>query len=122
MSQAPDPREHDRRGFLKLLAASLTVLPVAAAAQAPSPPTTPPSTPSSPPAATPAPAAATGPEHSTNEGRLLTEVLRARYPDRFSEAQWTSITTDFDGDLSGSKRLRAMKLANGDEPDVTFRA
>ena len=117
MSQAPDPREHDRRGFLKLVAVSLAALPVAAQAQAPATPATPPA---SAPAATPATPAA--PEHSTNEGRLLTEVLRARYPDRFTEAQWTSITTDFDGDLSGSKRLRAMKLANGDEPDVTFRA
>jgi hypothetical protein len=49
-------------------------------------------------------------------------VLRARYPDRFNETQWGSIATDFDGDLSGGKRLRGMKLANGDEPDVTFRA
>lgn len=121
MSHAPDPREHDRRGFLKLVAASLTVLPVAARAQSPSPPATPPaSTPGTTPAT--APAAPAAPEHSTNEGRLLTEVLRARYPDRFTEAQWTSIITDFDGDLSGSKRLRAMKLTNGDEPDATFRA
>src|SRR5262245_10283025 len=120
MSQAPDPREHDRRGFLKLLAASLTVLPVASQAQAPGAPATPPS--STPPTPAATPAAPAGPEHSTNEGRLLTEVLRARYPDRFTETQWTSITTDFDGDLSGSKRLRGMKLTNGDEPDITFRA
>jgi hypothetical protein len=49
-------------------------------------------------------------------------VLRSRYPDRFTEAQWTKIASDFDGQLAGSKRLRAMKLTNGDEPDVTFRA
>ena len=42
-------------------------------------------------------------------------------PDRFDEKQWASISSDFDGDLSGGKRLRAMKLANGDEPDATFR-
>jgi len=49
-------------------------------------------------------------------------VLRARYPDRFTETQWESIASDFDGDLAGAKRLRAIKLTNGDEPDVTFRA
>jgi hypothetical protein len=49
-------------------------------------------------------------------------VLRSRYPDRFNETQWASIASDFDADLAGGKRLRAMKLTNGDEPDVTFRA
>jgi hypothetical protein len=115
MSQGPSPREQDRRGFLKLLATAITVLPAAARAQAP--------TPAQPaPPATPAPAAPAAPEHSSGEARLLTEVLRARYPDRFNETQWGSIATDFDGDLAGSKRLRAMKLTNGDEPDITFRA
>jgi hypothetical protein len=61
------------------------------------------------------------PEHSGSEARLLTEVLRTRYPDRFTDAQWTSIVGDFDGDLASGKRLRAVKLANGDEPDFTFR-
>lgn len=119
MSQAPSPRERDRRGFLKMIATAATLLPAAARAQAPTP-ATPPATPPTPAPATPA--APAGPEHSTGEARLLTEVLRARYPDRFDEKQWTSIASDFDGDLAGSKRLRAMKLTNGDEPDVTFRA
>ena len=117
MSQAPSPRDQDRRGFLKILATAITALPAVARAQAPAP-STPPATPA--PAA--APAAPAGPEHSSGEARLLTEVLRARYPDRFNETQWGSIASDFDGDLAGSKRLRAMKLTNGDEPDVTFRA
>jgi hypothetical protein len=117
MSQAPSPRERDRRGFLKMVAAAATLLPAAARAQAPAPSTTPAQPAPTPPAAAPA-----APEHSTSEARLLTEVLRARYPDRFTEAQWTSIASDFDGDLAGGKRLHAMKLTNGDEPDVTFRA
>jgi hypothetical protein len=116
MSQAPSPREHDRRGFLKLVAAAATILPAAARAQAPTPP------PAQPTPAAATPAAPAGPEHSTGEARLLTEVLRARYPDRFNETQWASIASDFDGDLAGSKRLRATKLTNADEPDVTFRA
>jgi len=117
MSQASRPREPDRRGFLKLVATAVAALPVAASAQTPTPPA-PPAQPAPAPATPAAPAA---PEHSTNEARLLTEVLRARYPDRFDEKQWESIASDFDGDLSGGKRLRAMKLANGDEPDFTFR-
>ena len=119
MSESPSPRERDRRGFLKMVAAAATLLPATARAQAPAA-TPPPATPPQPAPATPA--APAGPEHSTGEARLLTEVLRVRYPDRFNETQWTSIATDFDGDLAGSKRLRAMKLTNGDEPDVTFRA
>lgn len=111
MSETPAPREFDRRGFLQLVVAgSLASVPAAALAQ-----TSP--APATPPAATP-PAA---PEHTGSEARLLTEVLRTRYPDRLSEAQWGSIVTDFDGDLGGAKRLRAVKLANGDEPDFTFR-
>jgi len=115
MSHEAVPREHDRRAFLMLLATAFTAVPAVVHAQAP-----PAATPASPPA-TPAPAAPAGPEHSTNEARLLTEVLRSRYPDRFDEKQWSSIAKDFDDDLAGSKRLRAMKLANGDEPDFTFR-
>jgi hypothetical protein len=87
----------------------VTALPAVAAAQ-----TAPAATPAAP--ATPAP-----PEHSGSEARLLTEVLRARYPDRFKEEQWASIVNDMDGRLAGAKRLRATKLANGDEPDSTFR-
>ena len=129
MSDSAAPRAFDRRGFLQLIAGAVTALPAAAAAQTPPAPITPPA-PTTPPGTTTPPASATppatpaapaGPEHSGNEARLLAEVLRARYPDRFTDAQWTSIVGDFDGDLGASKRLRATKLANSDEPDTTFR-
>ena len=55
------------------------------------------------------------------EARLLTEVLRTRHPDRLTEAQWASVVSDFDGDVASGRRLRAVKLANGDEPDFIFR-
>jgi hypothetical protein len=112
MSEPSAPRAFDRRGFLQLIAGAVTALPAVAAAQTSPAPATPPA----PAASAPAP-----PEHSGNEARLLTEVLRARYPDRFKEEQWASIVTDIDGDLGGAKRLRATKLTNGDEPDSTFR-
>ena len=113
MSATEPQRAFDRRGFLQLLAGGFAALPAVAAAQ---------TTPASPTPPAAAPAAPAAPEHSGNEARLLTEVLRARYPDRFTDAQWTSIIGDFDGDLGGSKRLRGFKLKNGDEPDITFRA
>ena len=112
MSDPSPPRAFDRRGFLQFMAGAVTALPAAAAAQTSPAPAT---------AATPAaPTAPAAPEHTGSEARSLTEVLRARYPDRFTEAQWGSITSDFDGDLGGAKRLRATKLANADEPDTTF--
>ena len=114
MKASSERRPLGRRGFLQLVAGALAALPGAAAAQTPAAPAAPaaPATPPTPPAA---------PEHSGNEARLLTEVLRSRYPDRFTEAQWGSVVTDFDGDLGAGKRLRAVKLKNADEPDFTFR-
>jgi hypothetical protein len=110
MNATPGRRGFGRRGFLQLLAGAIAALP--ASAQVPTPP-----------AATPAPATPPAPPaHSGGEARLLTEVLRSRYPDRFAEAQWSGVVTDFDGDLGAGKRLRAVKLRNADEPDFTFRA
>lgn len=111
-SGSPEPRALDRRGFLQLLVGTLASVPAAAVAQ---------TAPTTPTATTPAPTPPAAPEHTGGEARLLTEVLRTRYPDRLSEAQWGSIVTDFDGDLGGAKRLRATKLKNADEPDFTFR-
>jgi len=109
MNASQPPRIVARRGFLQLLLTA-AAWPATALAQA---------TPASTTTATPSAPAA--PEHSGSEARLLTEGLRTRYPDRFTDAQWSSIVGDFDGDLASGKRLRAVKLANGDEPDFTFR-
>ena len=112
MSDPSSLRALDRRGFLQTLAAALAAIPTAAVAQ-----TAAPGVP-----ATPAPPTApVAPEHTGSEARLLTEVLRERFPERFSEAQWGSIVGDFDGDLAAGKRLRAVKLKNSDEPDFMFK-
>lgn len=112
MSDPSSLRALDRRGFLQTLAAALAAIPTAAVAEtaAPGVPATP-ATPTAPVA----------PEHTGSEARLLTEVLRERFPERFSEAQWGSIVGDFDGDLAAGKRLRALKLKNSDEPDFMFK-
>lgn len=109
MSASHPTRVFARRGFLQMLAA-VAAWPATALAQSAAPAANPPAPP--PPAT---------PEHSGPEARLLTEVLRSRYPDRFTDAQWTSIVGDFEGDLASGRRLRSVKLANHDEPDFIFR-
>ena len=120
-SHEAEARSVDRREFLKRVAAAgaATLIPSLAAAQSAAPPAPP-----APPASTaaPAPLPPATPEGSSADARALTEILRRRWPDRFTEAQWDSITGDFDGDIAAGKRLRSAKLANGDEPDFTFRA
>ena len=64
-------------------------------------------------------AAAKGP---SEEAQALAEAFRRRYPVRLNAEELKSVTRDFDGDIQGIKRLREMKLANSDEPDVTFHA
>lgn len=118
MSDPSSPRSLDRRGFLQTLAAALAAIPTVAVAQTAVPGMT--SAPAAP-VAPAAPAAPAAPEHTGSEARLLTEVLRERFPERFSEAQWGSIVGDFDGDLAAGKRLRAVKLKNSDEPDFMFK-
>jgi hypothetical protein len=67
-------------------------------------------------------AAAAANKAPSAEAKALANVLRERYPDRLTPEELQSITKDFDGDLQGMKRLRETKLANSDEPDVTFHA
>lgn len=121
MSDPPDPRALDRRGFLRLVAVAgaAAALPAVARAQAPTPP---PSTPpAAPPAASTAPATPEAPKPPSEDARALAGILDRRYPGRFTPEQLAGFAKDFDGDLALSKRLRATKLANGDEPDFVFR-
>ncbi len=112
MSDSNGPRAIDRREFMQLLGAAgiASMLPVASAAlaQSPTPSTAVPTTP-------------TAPAAPSEDARALTAILKRRYPDRFSDAQWESIARDFEGDLSLGKRLRGVKLKNSDEPDSIFK-
>ena len=115
MSQAHDPHGVDRRGFLKLVGAAglaSTLSPVAAAlAQS-----------STPAAAPAAPATPAKPEGPSEEALALVGILRKRYGGRLTDAQWADVASGVDNGLAGGKRLHASALANGDEPDFTFRA
>ena len=77
-------------------------------------PVTPPSPPASP---SPAP----GSEVSA-EARALAEVVKQRYGANLSPQELEAITKDLEGDLKAIQRLRESKLANADEPDITFKA
>ncbi|MFN8587191.1 MAG: twin-arginine translocation signal domain-containing protein [Candidatus Eisenbacteria bacterium] len=128
MSQTPEAPDPARRDFLKLVTAAgvAAALPQAAAALAQTPPAA-----GKPAAGTPPPAtggaapAPTTPETSapaiSDDARALAAVLRRRVKAQLTDAQWDSIARDFDGDLAMGKRLRAVKFANGDEPDSTFK-
>jgi len=77
---------------------------------------------SSPPAPPSPPAGETAPAEISAEARALGEVVRHRYGEHLSGDDLQAITRDLNGDLRGMKRLREVKLANADEPDMTFHA
>ena len=128
MSQSPDAPDHARREFLKLAGAAAIAAALPPASQAFAQATPAPKKPAAttPPAATQTPAPATtapaAPAPPSQDALALAGVLRRRVKAQLTDAQWESIARDFDGDLAIGKRLRALGLANGDEPDITFKA
>ena len=122
MSELPTP---DRRRFLRtvgLAGLSSTLMPAALSmAQTPAPDAKPPV---SPPVKAPAPAdtsAAARKEPISEDAKALAEIIRRRYGKFLNDEHIASIADDFDGDLKALPRLHATQLANGDEPDFTFR-
>ena len=77
---------------------------------------------SSVPAAPPADTAAARPPEISEEAKAMAEVVRARYGEHLSPEDLAAITRDLDGDIRAAQRLRDVKLANSDEPDLTFHA
>ena len=74
------------------------------------------------PVAAPADTTAAANKGPSDEAKALAEALNQRYPGKLTAEDLASVTKDLDGDLMGMKRLRETKLANADEPDVTFHA
>ena len=119
----PRRSKTDRREFLKRVGlagfSSVFVAPALSGAQVPAPAAAP------VPAVSPAPAdtakAAALPEVG-EDARALAGIIGRRYGPHLSKEQLESIARDFDGDLKALKRMREVKLGNGDEPDFTFRA
>jgi hypothetical protein len=117
----------DRRRFLKTVGlagiSSALVAPALSGATAPAPPAS--AAPPAPGALPPAPAdtaLAAAPAEVGEEARVLAGLIERRYGQHLSKEQLESIARDFDGDLKTLKRMREVRLGNGDEPDFTFRA
>jgi len=121
-----------RRSFLRWLGLAGLVAgasPVAFAAPraASKPKPTPvPQAPATPPpdtaAAAPAAPARPAPLEPSEDARALAGIIERRYGKQLTKEQLESIARDLEGDLRGGARLRDSKLANSDEPDVTFHA
>jgi hypothetical protein len=119
----PSRSQTDRRGFLRTVGlagiSSALVAPALSGAQATAPATPPPPVPAPAPADT---AKAAVPPEIGEDARALAGIIERRCGRHLSKEQLESIARDFDGDLKALKRMREVKLGNGDEPDFTFRA
>ncbi len=119
-SQPPAP---DRRRFLVtvgIAGLSQALMPsMMAIGQTPTPP--PVATPAKPDSAA-APATPAAPLEISEEARALAAIVQRRYGRHLTPEQLEAVTRELDGRVQGGKRLRESKLANGDEPDFTFRA
>ena len=121
MPDRHDAPELGRREFLKRVGTAgiaVSLVGIDALAQTGAAPATP---------ATPAPTkpdslGATAPPAVSTDALALAEILKRRFPDRLSAEQWEGVTRSLDQRLDSGRRLRAVKLANGDEPDFSFRA
>jgi len=118
-----DDASYDRRRFLQLMGFGLSsaafALPGSALAQA------------RPPGAAPADSAKadstkaatpTAPAPIAEDARSLAEIVRRRYGQHLTPDQLEAVTRELDGRIQFGRRLRDLKLANGDEPDFVFHA
>ncbi len=126
--QPSDPiTVHDRRRFLKLmglvgvssaLGTAAIRLDAAENAKAAKPAAA-----AVPKAAPPAPATpASPPVEISEDARALAAIVERRYGKHLDAKQLHAVTEDLEQGIQSGQRLRAVKLANGDEPDTVFRA
>jgi hypothetical protein len=66
-------------------------------------------------------AAAAKPPEISEDARDLARIVQRRYGQHLTPDQLEAIARELNGRIQAGKRLRAAKLANGDEPDFTFR-
>ena len=125
MSRSHAPYDPHRRRVLRALSlAGLTSLgaPALAMGQA-KPDSARGGAPRSPaPAAPDSATVAAKPPMISDDARALAEIVKRRYGQHLTPEQLDSVTKEIENRLQGGKTLRSAKLANGDEPDVTFHA
>jgi hypothetical protein len=72
------------------------------------------------------PKAAPPPEKETDPlaaaARALADLVRARHGKHLSDEQLKRVRASIHGHLASGRRMRRVKLANGDEPAFTFSA
>ena len=116
------PERHDasrsgRREFLKLVGlaglSSTLGTPARALAQAAKSAVTP---------AAPDTSKAAAPPPPSEDAKALASIVQRRYGQHLDADQMKAITEELENRVQGGQRLRASKLANGDEPDFTFHA
>jgi len=113
-----DDAGFDRRRFLQLMGLGLSsaalALPARALSQTRSAATT----------AAPADSAARAntPPPIGEDARSLAEIVRRRYGQHLTPDQLESVARELDQRIQTGKRLRDLKLGNGDEPDFVFHA
>ena len=115
------PAAPDRRRFLRVIGLGLSTglgAPALAFAQASG---TPPAKPAATPATPAAPPAPDGPPPLSEDARSLAEIVRRRYGKHLTPDQIEAVTRELDQRVQAGRRLKDAKLANGDEPDFTFR-
>ena len=64
----------------------------------------------------------TAPAAPSEDARALAAIIQRRYGQHLDADQMKGVTEEIDSRLGSGQRLRSSKLANGDEPDVTFHA
>jgi len=121
------PGSTPRRDFLKLVGlaglSSSIVAPMRALAQAAKGGSAADSAKAGAPAmAAPDTSTAEAPKPPSEDALALTMIVRRRYGEHLDADQLKAITDELDFRIQSGERLKAAKLTNGDEPDVTFRA
>ncbi len=120
MPASPPPPGPDRRRFLKTVGVAGLAAAIAPSALAQSAGPRPAGSPApADSAAAPAPPA---PPEISDDARSLAEIVRRRYGAHLTPEQLEAVTRELNNRVQGGRRLRESRLANGDEPDVTFRA
>lgn len=113
----------DRRRFLQVVGLGLTqaALAVPAVSFAQSGGAGKPAKPDAPASVPMTPATPEGPPPPSDDAKALAEIIRRRYGQHLTPEQMDAVTRQIDQGLQGGKRLKDVKLGNGDEPDFTFR-
>ena len=58
----------------------------------------------------------------SEDARALAAIVKRRYGKHLTDAQIANVTEELENRIQAGRRLRDVKLANGEEPETIFRA